>query len=63
MKFTTVSIKEIQADKTHRLDAKYWIKKNKKNKSSSSQAGGPAHQAPSGKINYFKKKMDKDLKR
>jgi hypothetical protein len=30
MKFTTVSIKEIQADKTHRLDAKYWIKKNKK---------------------------------
>jgi len=43
MKFTTVSIKEIQADKTHRLDAKYWIKKNKKNKSSSSQAGGPAH--------------------
>ena len=30
MKFTTVSIKEIQADKTHRLDAKYWIKKKKK---------------------------------
>ena len=30
MKFTTVSIKEIQADKTLRLDAKYWIKKNKK---------------------------------
>ena len=29
MKFTTVSIKEIQADKTHRLDAKYWIKKKK----------------------------------
>ena len=27
MKFTTVSIKEIQADKTHRLDAGYWIKK------------------------------------
>ena len=27
MKFTTVSIKEIQADKTHRLDAKYWINK------------------------------------
>ena len=44
MKFTTVSIKEIQADKTHRLDAKYWInKKNKKNKSTSPQAGGPAH--------------------
>ena len=43
MIFTTVSIKEIQADKTHRLDAKYWIKKKqKKNKSSSSQAGGPA---------------------
>ena len=32
MKFTTVSIKEIQADKTHRLDAKYWVKKKKKNK-------------------------------
>ena len=30
MKFTTVSIKEIQADKTHRLDAKYWFKKKKK---------------------------------
>ena len=30
MKFTTVSIKEIQADKTHRLDAKYWIKKKEK---------------------------------
>ena len=30
MKFTTVSIKEIQADKTHRLDAKYWIKKKQK---------------------------------
>ena len=30
MKFTTVSIKEIQADKTHRLDAKYWIKKKLK---------------------------------
>jgi len=30
MKFTTVSIKEIQADKTHRLDAKYWIKKKNK---------------------------------
>ena len=44
MKFTTVSIKEIQADKTHRLDAKYWIKKKqKKNKAASSQAGGPAH--------------------
>ena len=43
MKFTTVSIKEIQADKTHRLDAKYWIKKKqKKNKAASSQAGGPA---------------------
>ena len=27
MKFITVSIKEIQADKTHRLDPKYWIKK------------------------------------
>jgi len=27
MKFTTVSIKEIQADKTHRLDAGYWIRK------------------------------------
>jgi len=39
MKFTTVSIKEIQADKTHRLDAKYWIKKKqKKNKAASSQA-------------------------
>ena len=48
MKFTTVSIKEIQADKTHRLDAKYWInkKKQKKNKGSSSQAGGPAHKEP-----------------
>ena len=44
MKFTTVSIKEIQADKTHRLDAGYWIKKKqKKNKPSSSQAGGPSH--------------------
>jgi hypothetical protein len=32
MKFTTVSIKEIQADKTHRLDAKYWIKKKKTKK-------------------------------
>ena len=43
MKFTTVSIKEIQADKTHLLDAKYLIKKKqKKNKGSSSQAGGPA---------------------
>ena len=31
MKFKTVSIKEIQADKTHRLDAKYWIKKKQKN--------------------------------
>ena len=30
MKFTTVSIKEIQADKTHRLDAGYWIKKKQK---------------------------------
>jgi len=30
VKFTTVTIKEIQADKTHRLDAKYWIKKRKK---------------------------------
>jgi hypothetical protein len=29
MKFTTVSIKEIQADKTHRLDPKYWIKKKR----------------------------------
>jgi len=37
-------------------------KKKKRNKSASSQAGGPAHQAPSGKINYFKKKFDKDLK-
>jgi hypothetical protein len=32
MKFTTVSIKEIQADKTHRLDAQYWINKKIKNK-------------------------------
>ena len=32
MKFTTVSIKEIQADKTHRLDAKYWIKKKHERK-------------------------------
>ena len=29
VKFTTVTIKEIQADKTHRLDAKYWVKKKK----------------------------------
>ena len=36
MKFTTVSIKEIQADKTHRLDAKYWIKKKKKRKQQAS---------------------------
>ena len=80
MKFTTVSIKEIQADKTHRLDAKYWINKKikeikreikrlkklpdyeyvimdleqekkelKKNKSSSSQAGGPAHKESGSK--------------
>ena len=47
MKFTTVSIKEIQADKTRRLDAKYWIKKKqKKNKAASSQAGGPSHKEP-----------------
>ena len=41
MKFTTVSIKEIQADKTRRLDAKYWIKKKQKE--------APSHkpQAPS----------------
>ena len=39
----------------------------KKNKSSSSQAGGPAHKKnkaasvfPKGKINWFKKKMDRD---
>jgi len=52
MKFTTVSIKEIQADKTHRLDAKYWIKKKKqkKNKSSSSQAGGPAQLIQFGRV-------------
>ena len=36
MKFTTVTIKEIQADKTHRLDAKYWIKKKKKRKQQAS---------------------------
>jgi len=30
VKFTTVTIKEIQADKTHRLDAGYWIKKKRK---------------------------------
>ena len=41
MKFTTVSIKEIQADKTHRLDAKYWIKKKQK------EAGSHKHQAAS----------------
>ncbi len=44
MKFTTVSIKEIQADKTHRLDAKYWIKKKQK------EAGSPKPQAPSPKL-------------
>ena len=50
MKFTTVSIKEIQADRTHRLDAKYWIKKKqKKNKGSSSQAGGPSHKESGSK--------------
>ena len=38
MKFTTVSIKEIQADKTHRLDAKYWIKKKIKIKIKNKQA-------------------------
>jgi len=43
MKFTTVSIKEIQADKTHRLDAKYWIKKKQK------EAGSCKPQAPSFK--------------
>jgi hypothetical protein len=40
--------------------------KNKKiklmSKAASLQAGGPAHKAPSGKINYFKKKFDRDLK-
>ena len=46
MKFTTVSIKEIQADKTHRLDAKYWIKKNKKlKKSNKRQAASFKQQA------------------
>jgi len=46
MKFTTVSIKEIQADKTHRLDAKYWIKKKIK-RSRKLQAPSPKPQAPS----------------
>jgi hypothetical protein len=69
MKFTTVSIKEIQADKTHRLDAKYWInkKKQKKNKSSSSQAGGPAPKEsgfkppsfPDSCNNLFDREVDK----
>jgi len=36
VKFTTVTIKEIQADKTHRLDAKYWFKKNKKKQEATS---------------------------
>jgi len=36
VKFTTVTIKEIQADKTHRLDAKYWVKKKKKRKQQAS---------------------------
>ena len=62
MKFTTVSIKEIQADKTHRLDAKYWIKKKqKKNKSSSSQAGGPAHKKPGFKLKVLTAKEYKIL--
>ena len=40
MKFTTVSIKEIQADKTHRLDAKYWIKKKTKKRIRLQAPGG-----------------------
>jgi hypothetical protein len=46
VKFTTVTIKEIQADKTHRLDAKYWIKKKKKATSHKPQATSSKLQAP-----------------
>jgi len=46
MKFTTVSIKEIQADKTHRLDAKYWIKK-KQEAAARPPKSGPKLQASS----------------
>jgi len=44
-------------------------KKKKKNKSTSPQAGGPAHKEsgckpssvfPTGNVNWFKKKMDRD---
>ena len=43
MDWTTIKFSELMRQKSRRMDAKYWIKKKqKKNKSSSSQAGGPA---------------------
>ena len=44
MDWTTIKISELMRQKTRRMDAGYWIKKKKqkKNKSASSQAGGPA---------------------
>jgi len=57
--FKTIKWNTGTAAKRFRLKNK---KKKKINKAASSQAGGPSHKAPSGKINYFKKKFDRDLK-
>ena len=48
MKFTTITFKELAAQKTLRMDAAYWIKKKKK------EAASGKRQAASDKLDRSK---------
>jgi hypothetical protein len=47
MKWTTLTFKELAAQKTLRMDAKYWIKKKAQASSRKQQATSNKHQATS----------------
>jgi len=49
MKWTTLTFKELAAQKTLRLDAGYWIKKKQRAASSKRQASSGKRQATSDK--------------
>ena len=55
MKWTTLSFKQLAAQKTLRMDAKYWIKKKQRATSGKLQATSGKPQAPSNKLDNFKR--------
>ena len=59
MKYTTVKIAEIRDHPTMRMDAKYWIKKNKKKLQATSLTAGLGF----NRMSYERNKHDRKTKK